>query len=230
MQQHTPDVPISNAAMPAASPPFYHATWRRCLACVALGLTSVLFFSPFGVGPWWWQPVLAATVLFVAALLNANLTRRAGSGLSAGGALRGPVAAGLVTSLLGVAIIVAAGLSYTSHLLGENNYRDEGITGFAWALLEAMLVAVLVGLECALVAQSQPSTPLALLGVILGWTAATVANLAALVFGTQAVVPGAAVYTVLFFLLYAGVGGLALALFGGLLGRGLRGLAGGSAT
>jgi hypothetical protein len=68
------------------------------------------------------------------------------------------------------------------------------------------------------------------LGVLIGWAAATAANLAALVLGTQAVTPGSLVFTVIFFLFYGGVGGLALALFGGLLGRGFRGLAESGAT
>jgi len=97
-----------------------------------------------------------------------------------------------------------------------------------------MLVAVLVGLVCALVAQSQPSTPLAFLGVLLGWTAATVANLAGAVFGQagpSATAHGTQVlFVVIFILFYGGVGGMALALFGGLLGRGMRALAGISAT
>jgi hypothetical protein len=92
MQQDQPVIPIANAAMPAAILPSYRTTWRRCLAIVALGLTSALFFSPIGVGSWWWQPVLAAGVLFVAILLNAVRIRSAGSGLSIGWALRGPVA------------------------------------------------------------------------------------------------------------------------------------------
>jgi hypothetical protein len=102
MQQDQPVIPISNAAMPAAIPPPYHITRRRCLAIVALGLTSALFFSPIGVGSWWWQPVLAAGVLFVAILLNAIRIRSAGSGISIGWALRGPVAAGVVAGILGV--------------------------------------------------------------------------------------------------------------------------------
>ena len=142
MQQHQPSIPIANAAMPAAIPP-YRTTWRRCLAIVTLGLTAALFFSPIRVGPWWWQPVLAAAVLFVAVLVNANLIRRAGSGLSIGWALRGPVATGLVTGVLGVATIMLARLSSST----------EYDTSFVWAVLEGMLVAVLVGLVGALVAQ-----------------------------------------------------------------------------
>jgi hypothetical protein len=111
---------------------------------------------------------------------------------------------------------------------------DAGITTFAWSLLEAVLVAVLVGLVSALVAQSQPSAPLALVGGLLGWTAATGANLAGTVFGqsgpaasangTQ--VPG----LVFFLLLYGGCGGMAFALLGGLLGWAVRALAGIGAT
>src|SRR5215469_14965305 len=128
MQQQQPSIPIANATTPAAIPP-YRMTWRRCLAIVALGVTSALFFSPIGVGPWWWQPVLAAAVLFGAVLLIAILIRRAGSDISLGAALRGPVATGVVTGVLGVAVIAAAGLSYTTHS-GVYNYMDEGITSF----------------------------------------------------------------------------------------------------
>jgi hypothetical protein len=226
MQQHQPSIPIANAAMPAAIPP-YRTTWRRCLAIVTLGLTASLFFSPIGVGPWWWQPVLAAGVLFGAVLLDANLSRRAGSGLSIGWALRGPVATGLVTCVLGVATIMLARLSAMT----------EYDTSFVWAVLEGMVVAVLVGLVGALVAlaQSQPSMPLALLGVTLGWTAATVANLAAWVLGpsgvgTQAAANGTFLGGLVSIVFYGGFGGLALALLGGLLGRGFRALAKNSAT
>jgi hypothetical protein len=224
MQQHPPSIPISNAAMPAAIPP-YRTTWRRCLAMVILGLTAALFFSPIRVGPWWWQPVVAAAVLFVAVLLNANLIRRAGSGSSSGWALRGPVATGLVTGVLGVATIMLARLSSMT----------EYDTSFVWALQEGMLVAVLVGLVSALVAQSQPSTPLAVLGALVGWTAATVANLAAWALGpsgigTQGAANGTFLGGLVAILVYGGFGGLALVLLGGLLGRGLRALAKNSAT
>jgi hypothetical protein len=233
MQQNPPSIPLSDAALPAAIPTPYRITRRRLLAIVALGLTSALFFSPIGVGPWWWQPILAAGVLFAAVLLNAILTRSAGSGRSIGAALRGSVATGVASGVLGVAILVAAGLSYTTQS-GVYNYRDAGITSFVWALLEAVLVAVLVGLVCALVAQSQPSSPLAVLGAILGWSAATVANLAGTVLGQSgpaATANGTQVpFVVIFYLLWGGLGGLALALLGGLLGRALRSLAKNSAT
>ena len=222
MQQHQPSIPIANAAMPAAIPP-YRTTWRRCLAIVILGLSASLFFSPIRVGPWWWQPVVAAAVLFVAVLLNAFVIRRAGSGSSIGWALRGPVATGLVTGVLESATIMLARLSSMT----------EYDTSFLWAVLEGMLVAVLVGLVSALVAQFQPSTPLAVLGALVGWTAATVANLVAWILdpsglgtavGSQWASTGVVVLSLLYFLLFAGFGGLALALLGGLLGRGLRAL------
>ena len=233
MQQHQPVIPLSNVAMPVAIPPPYHITRRRLLAIVALGLTSALFFSPIGVGPWWWQPVLAAAVLVVAVLLTAILIRRAGSTISIGAALRGPVATGVVSGVLGVAILVAAGLSFTTHYT-YYTVRDAGITSFAWALLEAVLVAVLVGLASALVAQSQPSSRLAVLGVLLGWTAATAANLAGTVLGQSgpaATANGTQVpFVLIFYLLWGGCGGMVFAVLGGLLGWGLRTLAENSAT
>jgi hypothetical protein len=229
MQQHQPSIPIANAAMPAAVPP-YRTTRRRCLAIVALGLTAALFFSPIRVGPWWWQPVVAAAVLLVTVLVNANLTRRAGSGSSIGWALlRGPVATGLVTAVLGVAAIMLARLSSMT----------EYDTSFVWAVLEGMLVAVLVGLVSALVAQFQPSTPLAVLGALVGWTAATVANEAgwivapsglATAVGSQWASTGVVVLSLLPPLLFGGVGGMAFALLGSLLGSRLRALAKNSAT
>jgi len=225
MQQHQPLIPSTNAAMPAAIPPAYRMTWRRLLAIVALGVTSALFFSPIGVGPWWWQPVVAGAVLFGAVLLTAIFTRRAGSDISVGAALRGSVATGVVTGVLGVLIIAAAGLSSATHYL-ENNPRDEGVTTVAWAVLEGMLVAVLVGLASALVAQSHPSSPPAVLGAILGWTAATVANLAGTVLGQSgpaATANGTQVPTaVAILLLWGGFVGMAFAVLGGVLGRGLR--------
>ena len=228
MQQHQPSIPIANAAMPAAIPP-YRTTWRRCLAIVMLGLTASLFFLPIKVGPWWWQPVVAAAVLFGAVLVNATLIRRAGSGLSIGWALRGPVATGLVTAVLGGATIMLARLSSMT----------EYDTSFVWTVLEGMLVAVLVGLVGALVAQFQPSTPLAILGALVGWTAATVPNLVAWILapsglgtavGSQWASTGVVVLSLLYFLLFAGFGGLGVALLGGLLGRGLRALAKNSGT
>jgi hypothetical protein len=228
MQQHQPSIPIANAALPAAIPP-YRTTWRHLLAIVLLGLTASLFFSPIRVGPWWWQPVVAAAVLFVAVLLNAIRSRRAGSGLSSGWALRGPVVTGLVTAVLGVAAILLARLSAMT----------EYDTSFLWAVLEGMLVAVLLGLVSALVAQSQLSTPLAILGAFIGWTAATAANLAAWILapsglatavGSQWTSTGVVVLSLLYFLLFGGVGGMAFAVLGGLLGRGLRALAKNSAT
>ena len=222
MQQHQPSIPIANAAMSAAIPP-YRTTWRRCLAIVILGLSASLFFSPIRVGPWWWQPVVAAAVLLVTVLLNAFVIRRAGSGSSIGWALRGPVATGLVTGVLESATIMLARLSSMT----------EYDTSFLWTVLEGMLVAVLVGLVSALVAQFQPSTPLAVLGALVGWTAATVANLVAWILdpsglgtavGSQWASTGVVVLSLLYFLLFAGFGGLALALLGGLLGRGLRAL------
>jgi hypothetical protein len=224
MQQDQPVIPISNAAMPAAIPLPYRTTWRRCLAIVSLGLTSALFFSPIGVGSWWWQPVLAAAVLLVAGLLNAVRIRRAGSGISIGWALRGPVAIGVLAGILGVAAIELAGLSSST----------EYDTSFLWAVLEGMVVAVLVGLVSALVAQSQSSAPLALLGVLIGWTAATVANLVGAVLGPAGPASSAAgnpvAGLVLYLFVFGGFGGMAFALLGGLLGRGLRALAGLSAT
>jgi hypothetical protein len=228
MQQHPPSIPIANAAMPAAIPP-YRTTWRRSVAIVTLGLTAALFFSPIRVGPWWWQPVVAGAVLFVAVIVNAIRIRSAGSGISIGWALRGPVATGLVTAVLGVAAILPA---YFSSM-------TEYDTSYLWAVLEGIVVAVLVGLVSALVAQSQPSTPLAVLGVLVGWTAATVANLAAWILapsglgtavGSQWASTGVVVLSLLFFLLFAGCGGLGGALLGGLLGGGLRALAKNSAT
>jgi hypothetical protein len=228
MQQHQPSIPIANAAMPAAIPP-YRTTWRRCLAIVILGLTAALFFSPIRVGPWWWQPVVAAAVLLVAVLLNATLIRRAGSGISIGWALRGPVATGLVTAVLGGTAIMLARLSSMT----------EYDTSILWAVLEGMLVAVLVGLVGALVAQFQPSTPLAVLGALVGWTAATVANLVAWILdpsglgtavGSQWASTGVVVLSLLSFLLFAGFGGLGGSLLGGLLGSRLRALAKNSAT
>jgi hypothetical protein len=221
--QQQPVIPIANATMPAAIPPQHRITWRRCLAIVTLGLTAALFFSPIRVGPWWWQPVVAAAVLGVAALMNA--IRSAGSGLSIGWALRGPVATGVVTGVLGVAAIVPAYFSS----------KTEYDTSFVLAVLEGMVVAVLVGLVSALLAQSQPSTPVAVLGVVLGWTAAIVGNLVAWVFSPTGIgTSGAAHATFLgglvTILLYGGIGGMALAVLGGLLGRGLRGLAKNSAT
>jgi hypothetical protein len=228
MPQHQPPISIANAAMPAAIPPPYRMTWRRLLAIVALGVTSTLFFSPIGVGPWWWQPVLVAAVLLVAVLLNAILTPRAGSGSSIGGALRGLVASGVVIGALGVAIIAAAGLSYTTHS-AEYSY-----TSWAWGLLEAMLVAVLVGLVSALLAQSHLSWSLAVLGAILGWAAAMVANLPGIALGpsgSAASANGTQVSgLVISIALYTGGGGMTFALLGGLLGRGLSALAGNSAT
>jgi hypothetical protein len=172
---------------------------------------------------------LAAAILFVAVLLNAIRIRSAGSGLSSGWALRGPVAIGLVTAFLVVATILLARLSAMT----------EYDTSYLWAVLEGMLVAVLVGLVSALVAQSQLSTPLALLGALVGWTAATVANLAgwivapsglATAVGSQWNSPGVVVLSLLIPLLFGGVGGMAFALLGSLLGRGLRALAQNSAT
>jgi hypothetical protein len=220
MQPHHPSIPLANAALPAAMAPPYRITRRRCLASVALGLSAALFFSPIGVGPWWWQPVVAAVVLVGAALLNATRIRHAGSGLSIGWVLRSPVATGIVTGVLGIAAIMLARLSSMSR---SGEYTS--MASFGWALLEGIVVAVLVGLVSALVAQSQPSTPLAVLGAILGWGAATGANLAALILGTQAATTAGVIYTVIFFLLYGGFAGLPLALLGGLLGRGLRALA-----
>ena len=227
MQQHQPSIPIANAAMPAAIPR-YRTTWRRCLAIVALGLTAALFFSPIRVGPWWWQPAVAAAVLFVAVLLNATLVRSAGSGISIGWALRGPVAIGVVTGILGVAAIELAGLSSMT----------EYDTSYLWAVLEGVLVAVLVGLVSALVAQFQPSTPLAVLGALVGWTAATVANLVAWILDPSGLgtavgsqwATTSVVLSLLAFLLFAGFGGLTLALLGGLLGSGWLALAKNSAT
>jgi hypothetical protein len=228
MPQHQPSIPISNAALPAAIPP-YRTTWRRSVAIITLGLTASLFFSPIRVGPWWWQPVVAGAVLFVAVIVNAIRIRSAGSGISIGWALRGPVATGLVTAVLGVAAILPA---YFSSM-------TEYDTSFLWAVLEGMLVAVLVGLVSALVAQSEPSTPLALLGALVGWTAATVANLAgwivapsglATAVGSQWASTGVVVLSLLYPLLFGGVGGMAFALPGSLLGRGLRALAQNSAT
>jgi hypothetical protein len=211
--------------MSAAIRPPYRLTWRRLLAIIALGMTAALFFSPIGVGPWWWQPVLAAAILFAAVLLTAIRSRRAGSGSSIGAALRGSVTTGVVTGVLGVAIIVAAGLSYSTHYL-ENNPRDGGVTTVAWAVLEGILVAVLVGLASTLVAQSQPSLSRPVLGAILGWTAATVANVAGLVLGQSgpaATANGTQVPTaVAIVLLWGGFVGMVFAVLGFLLGRGLR--------
>jgi hypothetical protein len=208
-------------------------TWRRLLAIVALGVTSALFFSPIGVGPWWWQPVLAAAVLFGAVLLTAIRTRRASSDISVGAALRGSVAIGVVTGVLGVAIIAAAGLSSATLYL-ENNPRDEGVTSLLWAVLEGILVAVLVGLASVLIAQSHPSLSRPVLWAILGWTAATLANLAGLVLGQSgpaATANGTQVPTaVAIVLLWGGFVGMAFAVLGGVLGRGLRVPAQNSAT
>ena len=172
MQQHQPSIPIANAAMPAAIPP-YRTTWRRCLAIVALGLTSALFFSPIGVGSWWWQPVLAAAVLFGSRPCECgpHPQRRQRSLHRMGATWSGCDRSGCWYP--GGGSIELAGLSSST----------EYDTSFLWAVLEGMLVAVLVGLVSALVAQSQPSAPLAVLGALVGWTAATVANLVAWVLG-----------------------------------------------
>ncbi len=133
--------------MPAAIPPPYRTTWRRCLAIVALGLTSALFFSPIGVGSWWWQPVLAAGVLFVAVLLNAIRIRirSAGSSTSIGAALRGPVATGVDSGVLGVAAIELAGLSYTTHSTFQAACfrlpRTLPVVGLRWIRLMAIFLA-----------------------------------------------------------------------------------------
>jgi peptidoglycan/LPS O-acetylase OafA/YrhL len=139
----------------------------------------------------------------------------------------------MVTGVLGVAIIAAAGLSYAT-LSGRFNPRDEGVTSLVWALLEGMLVAVLVGLASALVAQSQPSSSRPVLAAILGWTAATVANIAGAIFGQSgpsATANGTLVPSlVIILLLWTGFGGMVFAVLGGVLGKGLRALAKNSAT
>ena len=205
--------------------PPYRTTWRRCLAIVTLGLSAALFFSPIRVGPWWWQPVLAAAVLLVAVLLNANLIRSAGSGISIGWALRGPVATGMVAGVLGVATIMLARLSSMT----------EYDTSFVWACpgRDAGSGAGRTG-QCAASAVSTQFAPRRSGGTTRlerrhgsqcgrgsPWPVRALALSAT---------TGAVVFSLLVFLLYAGGGGVPFALLGGLLGRGLRALSEHSAT
>jgi len=160
----------------------------------------------------------------VAVLLSAVLALSAGgSSVSIRGALRGPVAAGAVTGGLGVVMILLGYLSYKLYP-STDNY-------FGWTLLEWVLLPVLVGLASALVAQSHRYAFLALWGAALGWIAATIANLIALLLGpsgigTEGGTNGVLVLGLIFLVVYGGFGGLTLALLGGLIGRGLGALAG----